>query len=1200
MKKLLAKELKGFLLFAIASVCFAMTMTFAADYDADQIDDAYAASYGYSTNGYQFTNMVLWVQMDNTASNVVDRSVNNLTGSVSNFIGYIPGLYSNAFSFNSNTYVLFPTNGGVFNATSNQWTISAWYQGSNSTQKTLIAKWSDITSNTWEFAVASNGIAQLQLTRGATVQTFSGISLVNDQVWHHLAGTVKAGTSNVVIYVDGDVERKGTATNWSPSIAKSFVLGAAANTPFTLDETRLYKTALSSNDILRLPPTYYDIDGDGLSMLDEMRLGTNPNSIDTDADGTPDNADPLPTIIGGLPSASGLKLWLRGDYGITLDGSGYVSTWLDQSGNGNHASQSISTNRPSVVPNQMAGKAAIKFDGANDFLQTPNVSWPSNDYTYFFVWKKDGAPLTTHTVISRAGTMAVASNNFQFTSGNGNVAGKHDPVGSNADATTIAKFNTNYTYVSVLRKNSTANGTKVFVNGLYDSQSGTSTASVLVGTNYPFFIGGWNTSRANMSLAEVLVYDRNLSLTERGTVEKYLRDRYTFPTPTLPTPTLSLLGGTYLNSVAVTFSNIMLGSEIRYTTNGSVPTVASSLYTPPLIISNTATLKAAAFLAGYNSSAIVQNTFNIEKANSYTNMVFNGVKFWVVSDRGLVTAGTAVTNWLDQSGLGNNALQATSSKAPVRIDNQINGKPVVKFDGTNDYLMAVSPVWAATNSDYSYFIVWKKDNNAKTNGHVPMARASSLTSAGNNFTLYSTNGTSSLIADALGTDADAVSATTYGSSTNYMAVSVTRKNNTANGTKLYVNGSFQGESSATATNVVVGTSGYEFYLGGWGTAYGNLSMAEVVVYDRTLADSERQAVEKYIGQKYAITMSGIPTPPATGLIGRWSFEGNAQDSSGNGNHGTVSGAALTAGKFGQGYAFDGNDSINVGNLDFSGGSYSVSAWIKTTYPGAYDDYRMFITKMDTSIGDATFELFLNDGFHPGNPNDARVAMWKSWGAPVILGSPPSNCRDGNWHMVTLTYQSGQQNLYVDGVFASASTYSGPLPLVANPVMIGGVNGFGIYHHPWIGEIDEVLIYNRPLAASEVQQIYGGTGDTDADGMADSWEMTYFGNLNQTATGDFDGDGVTNRQEFLRGTNPSSVGSKNVTLYVDSLVGNDTYDGLSPTVNGGHGPRKSIQSMISGAVDGDTISIASGNYIETRFSPGAKKVTLKPVGSVRIK
>ena len=44
-------------------------------------------------------------------------------------------------------------------------------------------------------------------------------------------------------------------------------------------------------------------------------------------------------------------------------------------------------------------------------------------------------------------------------------------------------------------------------------------------------------------------------------------------------------------------------------------------------------------------------------------------------------------------------------------------------------------------------------------------------------------------------------------------------------------------------------------------------------------------------------------------------------------------------------------------------------------------------------------------------------------------------------------------------------------------------------------------------------------------MLDVWEMQYFGNLAQTATADFDGDGQTNQAEMIAGTNPASGASR---------------------------------------------------------------------------
>ena len=49
-------------------------------------------------------------------------------------------------------------------------------------------------------------------------------------------------------------------------------------------------------------------------------------------------------------------------------------------------------------------------------------------------------------------------------------------------------------------------------------------------------------------------------------------------------------------------------------------------------------------------------------------------------------------------------------------------------------------------------------------------------------------------------------------------------------------------------------------------------------------------------------------------------------------------------------------------------------------------------------------------------------------------------------------------------------------------------------------------------------------DTDSDGLPDAWEIANFGNLNATASGDADGDGLTNLQEYIFGSDPNNASS----------------------------------------------------------------------------
>ena|SRR3990167_5968601 len=66
-----------------------------------------------------------------------------------------------------------------------------------------------------------------------------------------------------------------------------------------------------------------------------------------------------------------------------------------------------------------------------------------------------------------------------------------------------------------------------------------------------------------------------------------------------------------------------------------------------------------------------------------------GLQFWVKSDAitGLADA-DPVGDWNDQSGNANHATQSTAAKKPTYKTNIQNGRPIVRFDGVDDALLA--------------------------------------------------------------------------------------------------------------------------------------------------------------------------------------------------------------------------------------------------------------------------------------------------------------------------------------------------------------------------------------------------------------------------------------------------------------------------------------------------------------------------------
>ncbi|MEO5914563.1 MAG: autotransporter-associated beta strand repeat-containing protein [Luteolibacter sp.] len=85
-----------------------------------------------------------------------------------------------------------------------------------------------------------------------------------------------------------------------------------------------------------------------------------------------------------------------------------------------------------------------------------------------------------------------------------------------------------------------------------------------------------------------------------------------------------------------------------------------------------------------------------------------------------------------------------------------------------------------------------------------------------------------------------------------------------------------------------------------------------------------------------------------------------------------------------------------------------------------------------------------------------------------------------------------------------------------------------------------------------------TPDTDSDGMADSWENTYFGNLAQTATGDFDGDGTNNLTEYRLGLTPNNGSSRFAITTADNTLG----DGYTITWQGKTGLNFTVERSIT--------------------------------------
>src|SRR5205085_518391 len=124
-------------------------------------------------------------------------------------------------------------------------------------------------------------------------------------------------------------------------------------------------------------------------------------------------------------------------------------------------------------------------------------------------------------------------------------------------------------------------------------------------------------------------------------------------------PVLSPAGGRFTGAQQVTIATTTPRAAIRYTTDGSEPTAASTLYASALSLSATTTVKARAFRSDLADSGTATGTFiqggdaDFDPLDLSTGAAGHRVSFWFRADAGIDTdGGGQVQTWRDQSGRG--------------------------------------------------------------------------------------------------------------------------------------------------------------------------------------------------------------------------------------------------------------------------------------------------------------------------------------------------------------------------------------------------------------------------------------------------------------------------------------------------------------------------------------------------------------------
>ena len=243
---------------------------------------------------------------------------------------------------------------------------------------------------------------------------------------------------------------------------------------------------------------------------------------------------------------------------------------------------------------------------------------------------------------------------------------------------------------------------------------------------------------------------------------------------------------------------------------------------------------------------------------------------------------------------------------------------------------------------------------------------------------------------------------------------------------------------------------------------------ELIIYDQVIGQDQINQIYNY--QSNGLDLNGQPISCLIDPILQYSMDevswngrtGEVLDETGNFNSQALNGLttgnstpALTGNpgtcRYGD---FDGiNDYIQINDnakLDLQK-ELSISVWINPkSLPNS--GLKTIISK------DENYEFHLQPS---GEIN------W--WWQRHSFSTSGAGITAGNWYHIAITYESGKQAIYINGVEKGARTFTEDLILNNDPLQIG--QDQGISSRFFQGFIDEVYLYDTALSAGEINNLY---------------------------------------------------------------------------------------------------------------------------------
>jgi hypothetical protein len=727
-------------------------------------------------------------------------------------------------------------------------------------------------------------------------------------------------------------------------------------------------------------------------------------------------------------SFGGLGLWLDASQLTGLTNGGSLTTWVDRSSN---AYIGTASNGPTFITNSINGLPVVRFNGTNQLINFGsnilNIS-TNTGLAVFSVVKFNNAssggiigktiygPGEGRWALTRD-TVTGLGMNAQFFIQSGGTATES----IYADTTTTTQLiegtwdrQIQYIYQNGLQRGSNAKATMSSFNTTYPLYAGA----------YPDGAGSAPQYYMSGDIAEILVYMANITPFIRQQIEGYL--------------------------------------SWKWGLQASLPSTHPYFTAPP------------------------QQAYT-----SFTPTLYSGLQLWLDATQVTgYTNGQGMTSWIDKSA---NNFSNNASNAPTYQTNALNGQPVVRFNGTTQFfnfgnvlnleLNGISVFSVANlNTTGVYSLIAKSIYNAG------LARWGLIRNGTENFfTTNTTNG-----------------ATVYNTTFTDTSSGSRIFGGTWDRANLFTYSNATQVATVAGADIGYGTNTYSLYVGAYGNANGtgpqtsgpnlmfNGDIGEILVYNRALSTSERQTVEGYLAWKWGLqgrlpvthpyalinpgNPSATPTVTETGLLIRfdattysgsdaWSNAGTL----GSGYDATVEAGTPSKNTVGNGVVFNGSTNYKFPNIS-AGNAWSASVWAKRT--GTNQTSACYLTQTGPGGGNINLSIFTNDSGAGVATNQVSGGFYLSAGGWKITTAYTLN--QNIWYYLQYTWDGTTLNFYVNGILTAFLTPSATPINNTNEYRIGRIWSGTSYI---VGEVGQVLIYNRALTATEVLQNYAATSNT---------------------------------------------------------------------------------------------------------------------------